>query len=287
MARRVSSLLSLALGAIWLFAAQAWADEPKSLKIGLLPGESAPTVLKLNEPLRAFLEAQLGIPVELEVGTTYAATGEALRFGRIDIAYLGPVTYVLQSERAKLEPIAKPSHPGVGPQFEAVIIVPAGSAATTLQDLKGTDVAFGDPASTSGTWVPQYELLKAGLSAGRDYNAQALGAHDAVALAVANGKAAAGGLSRPVFERLLKQKVVDATAVRVLASSRPIPEYAFTFRADVDPDFRQKVADAFLSADDPAILKVFNAERFLPAADADFAPVRGWVTELKADRAGH
>lgn len=257
---------------------------PERLRIGLLPGESAPTVLRLNEPMRAYLEKRLGLPVELEVGTTYAATGEALRFGRIDIAYLGPVTYVLQSERSPLVPFAKPSHRGVGSVFEAAIIVPADSTARTLKDLVGAEIAFGDPASTSGTWVPQYELLEAGLSAGKDYKAHSLGAHDAVALAVANGKAAAGGISLPVYDRLMKQQKIDPAAVRVLASSRPIPEYAFTFRAGLDPAFRQKVTAAFLDIDDPAVLELFGAARFVPAADADFEQVRVWIGALKADR---
>ena len=73
---------------------------------------------------------------------------------------------------------AQPSKPSV--------IVPADSPAKTLADLKGGEVAFGDPASTSGTWVPRYQLLEAGLVSGRDYTLRVLGAHDAVALAVAN-----------------------------------------------------------------------------------------------------
>jgi phosphonate transport system substrate-binding protein len=267
-------------------AAGAVDDHPLRLRIGLLPGESAPTVLRLNEPMRAYLERQLGFPVELEVGTTYAATGEALRFGRIDIAYLGPVTYVLQRDRSPLVPFARPSHPNVGPVFEAAIIVPADSAVQTLKDLAGTGVAFGDPASTSGTWVPQYELLQSGLVAGRDYDAHFLGSHDAVALAVANGKSDAGGISLPIYERLIKEGKVDPAKLRVLTVSRPIPEYAFTFRSGLDPDFRVRVAAAFLSIDDPATLGVFRADGFVPAVDADFDATREWVATLKAERAG-
>ena len=77
-------------------------SRPQKLVVGLLPGKSAPTVMRLNEPLRAYLEKRLGVPVELVVGANYAATGEALRFGRLDIAYLGPVTYILRSRGAKL-----------------------------------------------------------------------------------------------------------------------------------------------------------------------------------------
>lgn len=267
---------ALAFSAVLAFPL-ATQSRPKELTIGLLPGESAPTVIRLNEPIRAYLEKRLGIPVKLVVGGNYAATGEALRFGRLDIAYLGPVTYVKQSRHARLVPFARPSHAGVGPTFQAVIIVPSDSTAKTLADLKGHEIAFGDPASTSGTWVPQYQLLAAGLHAKRDYTARALGAHDAVCLAVANHRVAAGGLSMPIFNRLIREGKLDPKAVRVLAESPPIPEYMWTFREGLDPSFRQEIRQAFLELKDKAALDVFRAESFIPAVDGDVKIVREWV----------
>ena len=256
---------------------------PSKLVVGLLPGESAPTVMRLNEPLRQYLEKRLGIPVELSVGANYAATGEALRFGRLDIAYLGPVTYILQSRRAKLEPFARPSHAVAGPTFQAVIIVPKDSPAKTLADLKGKEIAFGDPASTSGTWVPRYQLVEAGLVSGRDYTLRVLGAHDAVALAVANKKVAAGGLSMPIYNRLLKEGKIDANAVRVLAASPAIPEYMWTFREGIDPAFKEEIRKAFIGVTDEGALGVFRAEAFIPAVDADVNLVRNWIEAIRKE----
>jgi len=277
----------LALGALTLglLAGPALAQEsprPKKLLIGLLPTESAPTVMRLNEPLRAYLEEKLKLPVEMVVGANYAATSEALRFGRIDIAYLGPVTYVLQSKHVGLQPFARPSHAGVGPTFQATIIVPANSKAKNLADLKGGEIAFGDPASTSGTWVPRWQLLHEGLVSGRDYQLRVLGAHDAVALAVANGKVAAGGLSRPVFNRLIKEGKIDAAKVRVLQDSPPIPEYMWTFRDGLDPAFKEEIRKAFIEVKDPAALAVFRAEAFIPAVDADVDRVREWIAAIQS-----
>lgn len=259
------------------------AEKPEKLVVGLLPGESAPTVMRLNEPLRAYLEKRLGLPVELVVGANYAATGEALRFGRLDIAYLGPVTYILQSKHSKLEPFARPSHEVVGPTFQAVVIVPADSPAKSLADLKGKDVAFGDPASTSGTWVPRYMFADAGLVSERDYTLRVLGAHDAVALAVANKKADAGGLSMPIYKRLLKEGKLDPNAVRVLAESPAIPEYMWTFRQGLDPAFKEEIRKAFISVSDPEALKVFRAEAFIPCVDSDVDRVRIWVNAITKD----
>jgi phosphonate transport system substrate-binding protein len=257
-------------------------ERPHKLVIGLLPGESAPTVMRLNEPLRAYLQQKLSMPVEIVVGANYAATSEALRFGRIDVAYLGPVTYILQSKRATLEPFARPTHQGVGPTFQATIIVPADSPAKTLADLKGGEIAFGDPASTSGTWVPRWQLLHDGLISGRDYTMRVLGAHDAVALAVANKKVAAGGLSKPIYERLLKEGKISADKVRILQDSPPIPEYMFTFRDGLDPAFKEEIRQAFVDVKDPAALAVFRAESFIPCADADVDRVRQWIAAIQA-----
>jgi phosphonate transport system substrate-binding protein len=257
-------------------------ERPKKLLVGLLPGESAPTVMRLNEPLRKYLEERLKLPVEIVVGADYAATSEALRFGRIDIAYLGPVTYILQSKRAPLEPFARPTHAGVGPTFQATIIVPKDSPARTLANLKGGEIAFGDPASTSGTWAPRWQLLNEGLVSGRDYTMRVLGAHDAVALAVENKKISAGGLSKPIFERLLKEGKISADKVRALQDSPPIPEYMWTFRAGLDPAFKQEVRVAFLEMKDPAALSVFRAEAFVPAADSDVDRVRAWIAAVQS-----
>jgi len=271
-------------GALALAAGGARAaDRPGKLVIGLLPTESAPTVIRLNEPLRAYLEKRLELPVELIVGANYAATSEALRFGRLDVAYLGPVTYILQSRRAKLLPFARPSHAVVGPTFQAAVIVPASSPAQTLADLRGKEIAFGDPASTSGTWVPRYQLLEAGLVAGRDYTLRILGAHDAVALAVANGRADAGGLSLPIYQRLIREGKIDGAKVRVLAESPAIPEYMFTFREGLDPAFREDVRKAFVSITDPAVLQVFRAEAFIAATDSDVDRVRTWIEAIRKE----
>jgi phosphonate transport system substrate-binding protein len=258
-------------------------DRPDKLMVGLLPGESAPTVMRLNEPLRAYLEKQLDMPVELVVGANYAATSEALRFGRLDIAYLGPVTYILQAKCAKLEPFARPSHDQVGPTFQAVVIVPADSPLNKLADLKGKDVAFGDPASTSGTWVPRYMLTAAGLVSGRDYDLRVLGAHDAVAFAVSHHKVAAGGLSMPIFKRLLSEGKLDIDNVRVLAESPAIPEYMWTFREGLEPEIKEKIRKAFITISDPEALKVFRAQSFIAASDADVDLVRHWIDVISSE----
>ena len=92
------SLVSLAFGA-------ADAD-PDTLKVALLPDENASTVIKNNQPLKNYLEAKLGKKIELVVTTDYSSMIEAMRHGRIDIAYFGPLSYVLAKSKSNIEPFA-------------------------------------------------------------------------------------------------------------------------------------------------------------------------------------
>src|SRR5208282_1364827 len=128
--------------------------------------------------------------------------------------------------------------------------------------------------------VPRYQLLEAGLVSGRDYTLRNLGAHDAVALAVANRKVAAGGLSMPIYNRLMKEGKIDPKSVRVLAASPAIPEYMWTFREGLDPAFKEEIRKAFISVTDPAALKVFSAESFIPCVDSDVDRVRLWIDAI-------
>ena len=123
-------------------------------------------------------------------------------------------------------------------------------------------------------------LLEAGLVSDRDYNLRVLGAHGAVAMAVANGKADAGGLSMPIFNRLIREQKLDPATVRVLADSPPIPEYMWTFREGIDPAFKEEIRQAFLDVTDPAALQVFRAVAFIPAVDSDVDRVRTWIEAI-------
>ena len=73
--------------------------DPGTLKVALLPDENASTVIKNNKPLEMYLEKALGKKIELIVTTDYSSMIEGMRFGRIDLAYFGPLSYVLAKVR--------------------------------------------------------------------------------------------------------------------------------------------------------------------------------------------
>jgi phosphonate transport system substrate-binding protein len=167
--------------------------------------------------------------------------------------------------------------------YHAVLIGSVARGVSSLDDVKGKDMAFGDQASTSSLLIPKAMLAEKGLKADSDYREHFVGAHDAVALTVQNGKAEAGGLSQPIFETLIEQGVIDAGKVKVLQQSRPYPQYPWTMRSDLKPELKDKIRAAFLNLNDKDVLKPFKAEGFGPVEDRDYDVIRELAKVLNLD----
>lgn len=284
--KKLLTLITAALFGLSLPAfVQAAADpDPQTLKVALLPDESASTIIKNNQGLKDYLEAQLGKKIELVVTTDYSSMIEAMRHGRLDLAYFGPLSYVLARQKSEIEPFAALKTKG-STTYQSVVIANTSSGVKAIGDIKGKNMAYGDKVSTSSHLIPKSVLAEQGLDAGRDYEEHFVGSHDAVAMAVQNGHAQAGGLSRPIFESLIERKIVSLDKVKVLQYSKPFPQYPWTMRSNLKLELKEKIRSAFLNLKDPAVLKSFKAEGFDAITDRDYDVVRNLGPLLKIDLA--
>jgi len=269
----VSVFLVLAMLVIPTHGLLAGDADPKILKVALLPDENASTVIKNNQALKQYLEKELGKNIELTVTTDYSSMIEAMRHGRIDIAYFGPLSYVLAKSKANIEAFAGLRKDG-STTYKAVVIANANAGIKSISDIAGKDMAYGDQASTSSHLVPKSMLMEKGLKAGKDYREHFVGSHDAVANIVQNGKAQAGGLSKPIFEALIQKGTIDPNRVKVIAESTPYPQYPWTMRSDLKPELKSKIRSAFLDLKDKDVLKTFKAEGFGAMTDKDYDVIR-------------
>jgi phosphonate transport system substrate-binding protein len=258
--------------------------DPKTLRVALLPDENASTIIQNAQPLKAHLEKTLNRRIELVVTTDYSSMIEAMRFGRIEVAYFGPLSYVLAKSKSDIEAFAVGVSKG-SPTYTSVVITQTDSAIKSLRDLKGKIVAYGDTASTSSHLVPRAMIEDAGLVANTDYKTVYVGAHDAVARSVETGKAQAGALSRPIFDSLVKSGRIDGSKVRVLAETKPIPNYPMAMQSKLAPALKAQIRSAFVDLKDPAILKTFRAEGFAATSDNAYDVLRDTAKVLKLDLA--
>ncbi len=256
------------------FAAQAQNPNPDTLRVALLPDENAATLIQNAQPLKEYLTETLGKKIEIIVTTDYSSMIEAMRFGRIEIGYFGPFSYVLAKSRApEIEPFAVGIDKGK-PTYNSVLIATAGGPVKTLADIKGQSFGFGDQASTSSHLAPRAHLVKNGLVGGTDYKVVHLGTHDAVARAVQAGQIPAGALSEPILRSLIERGMIDPAKIVELDLTAPIPNYPIAMQGYLAPELKEKIRAAFLEARDKEVLDSFRAEGFAPADDASYDVLR-------------
>ncbi|MEH6689522.1 phosphate/phosphite/phosphonate ABC transporter substrate-binding protein [Pseudomonas neustonica] len=255
---------------------------PDTLKVALLPDENASELIKRNQPLKDYLESTLDKKVQLIVTTDYSSMIEAMRFGRIDLAYFGPLSYVLAKSKSEIEPFAAMLVDGK-PTYRSVLIANVDSGVESYADLKDKKMVYGDRASTSSHLIPKTVLVEAGLKADEDYQQHFVGSHDAVAVNVANGNADAGGLSEVIFKHVLETGLIDPAKVKVLGYSGEYPQYPWAMRSNLDADLKASIKNAFVNLDDPTVLESFKAEGFAPIEDADYDIIRDMGSLLGLD----
>jgi phosphonate transport system substrate-binding protein len=250
------------------------AAEPK-LRISMIPTTDPGKVLRENQPLLAYWAKQTGRTPELTIPTSYAAVVEALANDKVDIAYLGGFTYVQASARAGVKPLVQRA---IDQQFHSVFITQTGSKIHSLADLHGHFV-FGDVNSTSGHLMPLYYMQQEKVDPEVIKNASYSGAHDATALAVANGKAEAGAMDEQVYKKMTANGQLKPGAVRVFYTTPPFFDYVWVANSHLDSKIAGAFADSMkaLSPDQPdqkALLDLLNAKAYVAAHDADYGKLR-------------
>jgi phosphonate transport system substrate-binding protein len=254
--------------AFFLVACGIAAQAQTVFRITAIPDESPTELARKAAPLAAYLSQKLGVKVEFTPVTDYAAAVEALANKQVDLAWFGGFTFVQAQQRSggKVVPLVQREE---DEKFRSVFIT-TDPAIRSLADLKGRNLSFGSQSSTSGHLMPRSFLLAAGIEPDRDLKRVAYsGAHDATVAAVASGKVDAGALNISVWEKLVTDKKVDASKVRVFYTTPTYYDYNWTVHADMPAARREQLARAFteLTPETPEgreILALQRATRFIP-----------------------
>ncbi|MGQ9685485.1 MAG: PhnD/SsuA/transferrin family substrate-binding protein, partial [Thiobacillaceae bacterium] len=145
--RLTSGLLSLALLICGLFPLGARSAPPHDgpLILAIHPYLPAPALQRRFGPLANHLGRALGREVSVRVGQDYDQHIAAIGRNKVDIAFLGPASYVMMVERYGRKPILARFQTGGDPHLYGVIAVRRDSPLQRLKDLKGRRFAFGDP----------------------------------------------------------------------------------------------------------------------------------------------
>ena len=264
------------------------AQAADKLTIGLIPSEDAHAMIESSKQVLDSLEKQLGMPVEPFVATDYNGIIEALRSGKLDVAYLGPFSYVLAASVADVEAFSVAVTKKTGQSaYHSLILSRKGSGINEVADLKGHTFAFVDPSSASGHLFPKAGLEKAGYDPEKLFSRVIFsGSHDASILAVANGKVDAAAVADRILAGAVAKGVVKQEDFQVVWTSQPIPESPMVWRKALDPEVKKKVAAALASMKDVPWGDQGVLDGFQPTNDAAYDVVRETAKVLKLDLKG-
>lgn len=256
-----------------------------SLSIGLIPSEDSQAMIESSKQVLADLERQLGMPVKPFVATDYNGVIEALRAGKLDVAYLGPFSYVLAHQVAGVDAFAVAVTRKTGKSaYRSQIVARKDSGIQQLSDLKGHTFAFVDPSSASGHLFPKAGLEAAGFKPEALFSRVIFsGSHDASLLAVANRKVDAAAVADRIYAAAVAQGQVKPDDLQVVWSSADIPESPMVWRQDLDPALKHKIAAAMANIKDVPWGDQGQLNGFQPTSDAAYDVVRETAKVLDLD----
>lgn len=183
----------LAVGALALTACStpaeadhAASDSNAPITFAATPLGDDPTAENPIETFAALVGEATGREVEIVDVPDYTAVVEAIRNHHVDIGFMSGFPSALAVNTGEVDALM--AWPGSEDPVSSCLVLD-GSKLQTLSDITPeTVVAFADPASSSGYFMPVAMLQEAGLEKDTDYRAMFSGGHDMSFTALKQGQ---------------------------------------------------------------------------------------------------
>lgn len=230
MKNRLAGMVAIvSLAAASLFAA------PKTvMTLGVTEGAATGAMGNEMKPLIDHLGTSTMLDVQLRVFPNHDVLYQALKSGKVDLAFLGAVKYVEAHDEIGAIPLV-----AEGEKVRSYIVVPPASPIQSPADLKGKSFAFGYPDSTTTYLIPLLLLSKHGLKR-EDVKGTFLG-HQPQELVdqMLAGKFAACPVSQYMLDK-------NKGRVRVIEQSDLFAGPPIVARKDLDPAKAAEIRQLFL-----------------------------------------
>lgn len=281
LARRLAPLALLPLAAA---ALAADCDDPRPLRLALVPMKSPETQAAQYRPLVQALQKQLDRRVELVAASSYGNVIEGLVAGGIDLAELGPASYAIALQRgAGITAFASPAqqrgpHTDSGSAYRSLLVVRRASGLDRLDKLRGATLSLTDPASTSGALLPRQAIRQLTGATPEAYFKRVTfaGSHDRAIEAVQKGLVDAAFVSSSRLDEVLRRGTLQADELAVVWQSAPMPYDPIVLRKRLCAPLQARIRRAFLN-DTAALQGMFRElgiQGFVATEDAHYREIR-------------
>ncbi len=283
------------------------ADKP--VVITFVPSVDTQLISRGGSAMADCLSKMTGLTYKVEVGTSEAASIEAMGGGKAHMGFLNTFAILLAKEKYDVD-VALIAQRLYGPKdkdgnyfafdfdpdkalagqlasfYKPEYFAKADSGITKLEDVKGKRMCFTSASSTSGGIIPRASFAALGIDPDKDLQSTYAGGHDKSAIAVYQGDCDAGVAFMDILtdsSTNLQAKFPDITEkVKVFMVGDRIPNDGLQYIKDLDPKIKAITTEALLAMmEDPlgkAVVKsIYNYDAF---EVTDFATAYGPFNEL-------
>ncbi len=253
------TIMSAALAVSVVASASAQADfkpleaDPTTINFGIISTESTSNLKEQWVPFIEDMSKALGMPVKPFFAPDYAGVIEAMRFGKVHVAWFGNKSGMEAVDRAGGEVFVQTSKAdGTQGYYSHIITNVANKDINKLDDIfkcdKSLNFGIGDPNSTSGFLVPSYYVFaKNGVNPKECFKTVRNANHETNLMATANDQVDVAANNSEQIGRS-KLKAPDAAAkIKVIWTSPLIPSDPMVYRKDMSKELKSQIKGFFLS----------------------------------------
>jgi len=272
----------------------ATALQAQEINFGVIATDSASTQRERWEPFFADMAKKTGLTIKSFYAPDYAGVIEAMRFNKVQVAWMGNKAAMEAVDRSSGEVFAQVMYADGTFGYHGLLVAHKDSPYNNVDDVlkhsKGINFSIGDPNSTSGFLVPTfYVFAKNGVDHRTAFKTVRNASHGANLQAVLAKQVDVATNNTEDLTKLESSKPELASQVKVLWKSPLIPSDPFVWRKDLDPAVKAKLKTFVLgyAKTDPAekaILKnIYSYGGFRESSNDQLIPIR--QLELFRDRA--
>ncbi|WP_102158432.1 phosphate/phosphite/phosphonate ABC transporter substrate-binding protein [Zhihengliuella halotolerans] len=190
----------------------------ESIVFAMPPGTDDPDILEEFGVIQTIVGEATGRDVQEEMPADYLGVVEGLRQDHVDVAVLSPFATALAVKNDSVDPLVvwKADEEPASTCYSL-----KDSGIDEIADVAGQQVAFVDPGSTTGYFMPAALLDENGLINGEDYESTFAGGHDSALLAVANGSVDVACSS--IMDMLAESGTINPDEFQAIGQTAPIP----------------------------------------------------------------
>lgn len=236
------------------------------LRFGSVPSEKLSTIEVEYQKWKEWIEKSSHLCVNVILSHSYEDVIKKLQNNELDVARLGPFSYVLAKQQADVEPVVV----GVkknGQSYYKSYLVSTPEVSETLgvtsrlvgekgmkafaeklePHKKKWVFTFTDVGSTSGYAVPFYYMLLSDIKPEEWFKKVAfVGSHDAAEMVVAHNIIPLAGTADKSYNKLIKKGVITPESNRVLWESDPIPDSPIVIKKTLPASIKKTLVSALL-----------------------------------------